>query len=129
LAIILDTWALLAFLKDEPAAPRVEQAWLSDELVMCSVNLGEALYTQIRIEGERAARAAIEDVRAAMTVVDPDWELVSMAAVWKARGGLSYADCFALATARRHNAPLWTGDPEIIAAGGDVSVVDLRSPR
>ncbi|MDW5597753.1 PIN domain-containing protein [Conexibacter stalactiti] len=45
----------------------------------------------------------------------------------KARGGLSYPDAFCVATALRHRAPLYTGDPEIIKLGADIEVIDLRS--
>jgi len=31
------------------------------------------------------------------------------------RGGISYADCFAVATAKRQDAPLLTGDLELLA--------------
>jgi predicted nucleic acid-binding protein len=126
LTAVLDTWALLALLKDEAAAARVEEAWLDEAPAMCSLNLGEALYMQIRAAGEKAARAAIDRVRAELDVVDPDWRLVSEAATIKASGGLSFADCFALATARRHDAPLWTGDPEIIQLADPDEIVDLR---
>lgn len=44
----------------------------------------------------------------------------------KARGGLSYADAFAVATAHRHRAPLYTGDPELVSLGGELDVADLR---
>jgi predicted nucleic acid-binding protein len=54
--------------------------------------------------------------------------LVFSAARIKARGGLSFADAFCVATAERLQAPLWTGDPEIIAVSESVrcEVVDLR---
>lgn len=126
MTVVLDTWALIALLKDEPAAGRVEEAWMAETPVMCSFNLGEALYMQIRSDGEKDGRAAIEKVRAELEVVDPDWQLVGDAAAIKASGGLSFADCFALATARRHKAPLWTGDPEIIELAGPGEIVDLR---
>jgi predicted nucleic acid-binding protein len=59
--------------------------------------------------------------------IEPDWPLVRRAAAIKARGRVSYADAFCVATAQRLDAPLWTGDPEIIAlAGGTLDVVDLR---
>jgi predicted nucleic acid-binding protein len=50
------------------------------------------------------------------------------AATIKASGGLSYADAFCIATALHLEAPLWTGDPEIIdqAAEHSCSVTDLR---
>jgi len=55
---------------------------------------------------------------------DPD--MVIAAARIKAGGGISYADCFAVATAQRHGAPLLTGAPEIVALVGEIEVVDLR---
>jgi predicted nucleic acid-binding protein len=68
-------------------------------------------------------------VRGLLEVTDPDWPLVSAAASIKAHGGLSYADAFSIATALRAEAPLWTGDPEIVGQGAQHSceVVDLRS--
>ena len=59
-------------------------------------------------------------------VMDPDWELVTAAAEIKARGGLSFADAFCVATAVRLQAPLWTGDPEIVELAGEAEIVDLR---
>ncbi len=53
-------------------------------------------------------------------------DLVTAAAELKARGGLSYADAFCLATAKRLKAPLWTGDPEIFGIDTEVERVDLR---
>lgn len=126
MTVVLDAWALIALLRDEPAAGRVEEAWIADMPVMCSLNLGEALYMQIRADGEKRGRATIDTVRAELDVFDPDWQLVSDAAGIKVFGGLSFADCFALATARRHESPLWTGDPEIIELAGPSEVVDLR---
>lgn len=65
-------------------------------------------------------------MRGVVEVEDPDWPLVRVAARVKARGGLSYADSFAVATAHRHRAPLYTGDPELVSPGGELHVVDLR---
>jgi predicted nucleic acid-binding protein len=126
LTIVLDTWALLALLNDEPAGALVEQAWLREQPIMCSVNLGEAFYVLIRAHGEDMGNRAVEKARAELNVLDPSWDLVAEAARIKAGGGLSYADCFALATARRHDAPLWTGDPELLALASQHEVVDLR---
>jgi predicted nucleic acid-binding protein len=97
---------------------------------MCSVNLGEALYLEIRARGTEKAGGTIEDVRRELTVIDPDWDLVTCAAEVKAHGGLSYADAFCIATAERLDAPLLTGDPEIVDRAEQLSggVVDLREP-
>ena len=127
--VVLDSWALLAYLKDEPAAGRIEGEWLSEPPAICSINLGEALYMRIRDHGEKAAVGDMETIRRRSTVVDPDWQLTCAAAKIKAAGGLSYADAFCVATAQRLGLPLWTGDPEITAKAGALpcEVVDLRA--
>lgn len=96
---------------------------------MCSVNLGEALYLELRARGTEDAGSTIENARRELTVIDPDWELVTSAARIKAGGGLSYADAFCIATAERLDASLWTGDPEIIERADSLSckVMDLRA--
>lgn len=125
--VVLDSWALVAYLEDQPAAEVVLRAWVERGAAMCSVNLGESLYVRTRRAGAAAATRDIAAARADMTVVDPDWELVAAAAAVKARGGISFADAFCVATAQRLELPLWTGDPEIVALSGEVEVVDLRA--
>jgi len=126
--VVLDSWALPAFLTNEPSAARVEAAWVKQGAAICSINLGEALYIRMRADGEESAVADIENVRRRLDVVEPDWPLISAAAKVKAGGGLSYADAFCIATAVRLKARLWTGDPEIVeqAGGHSCRVVDLR---
>lgn len=126
MAIVLDSWALLALLEDEPAAEQVEGAWLNEKPLICSINLGEVLYALVRIHGEDPARRAVKKARTELSVLDPDWGLVVEAAKLKAAGGLAYADCFALATARQAGAQLWTGDPELIELASNDEIVDLR---
>jgi predicted nucleic acid-binding protein len=106
----------------------VETVLADGEATACSINLGEVLYRQIRAVGPSAAKQGVAVLRQDIEVISPNWELVVAAAETKARGGLSYADAFCVATAERQGSPLWTGDPEIIelevaVAGG---VVDLR---
>lgn len=123
---VLDAWAALAFLRGEPAAPRVKELILAEEVLISSINLGEALYWTERRLGWRAARKEVDRLRPMLAVEDPDWPLVSAAAHLKAAGGLSYADAFCVATAQRHQAPLYTGDPEILGLDVSVEMVDLR---
>lgn len=129
--VVLDSWALLAYLKDEPSAGRIETEWLESGAAISSINLGEVLYIRIRAGGEDSARADVETIRRRLTVIDPDWPMVVTAAAIKAEGGLSYADAFCIATALHLDAPLWTGDPEIVGQAGQHSceVVDLRPPN
>jgi predicted nucleic acid-binding protein len=126
--VVFDSWALLAYLSDEPSAARIEAAWVEEGATMSSINLGEVLYIRIRSVGAATAKRDIEKVRGLLEVSEPDWDLVASAAAIKADGGLSYADAFCVATALRAEAPLWTGDPEIVdqAARHFCEVVDLR---
>lgn len=126
--VVLDSWALLAYLKNESNASQIEAAWLDEGAAISSINLGEVLYIRIRDKDETAALADIEEVRQRLDVIEPDWALITAAAKIKAGGGLSYADAFCIATAAHLDAPLWTGDPEIVERAGEQScqVVDLR---
>lgn len=128
--VVLDAWALLAYLKGEPPARRIEAVWLQEGATISSINLGEVLYIRMR-DDDGSALETIDTVRRHLDVIDPDWPLVSAAAAVKAQGGLSYGDAFCVATALRVGAPLWTGDPEIVARAERHScdVVDLRSQQ
>lgn len=95
---------------------------------MSWINLGEVYYLTTRRRGEALARRAVEGLQRRIRVEEPDGSLVMSAAEIKARGRMSYADAFCVATARRHRLPVYTGDPEIVALDGDeLKVVDLRT--
>ncbi|MBA2794805.1 MAG: type II toxin-antitoxin system VapC family toxin [Thermoleophilaceae bacterium] len=123
---VLDAWALLALLQGEPAAMRVQEAIAAGGGVVSWVNLGEVYYVSIRRRGAADAELALRLVLASVRAEDTIPQVTREAARLKALGGLSYADCFAIATARRHQAPLLTGDPEIIDSASGVEVIDLR---
>ena len=117
---------MLALLHDEPAAPRVRAA-LEEGAIASWVNLGEVLYIEIRRQGEERAGEVIESLAEQLARVEvADAELSQAAARIKAGGGVSYADCFAVATAERHGVPLLSGDPEILALDRpSLNIVDL----
>lgn len=125
---VLDAFALVAFIEDEPGAAEVEalltRASGADMSVLVSaVNLGEAWYALGREYGPHAADehiTALLDV--GLVVVGADWELARAAADFKRLGGLSYADCFAAALAVRSDAPVVTGDPEFKRLGAGVRI-------
>ena len=93
---------------------------------MSAINLGEVLYQLERDHGRQQATRLVNRLRSVTLVEDPDWDLVTLAARIKVPGRLSYADSFCVATAMRHRAPLYTGDPEILGIGDIVELVDLR---
>lgn len=125
--IVLDAWAVVALLKDEPASPRVERALDEEDVVISAINLGESQCSLVK-DGKdmRTVESAIEVLRRTVRVDLPDWPLVQAAARIKGARPLSYADAFCVATAQRHRAAVWTGDPEIVALSDLVEIVDLR---
>jgi predicted nucleic acid-binding protein len=125
---VLDSWAVTALFNAEPAGVRVREMLKRDDCWISSINFGEAYYVSLRERGEKRTSHLIDELRQVVRLDHPDWPLVRDAAEIKARGGLSYADAFCVATARRHDAPLYTGDDEILRLQGDeLRVVDLRS--
>ncbi|MGA3285436.1 MAG: type II toxin-antitoxin system VapC family toxin [Verrucomicrobiota bacterium] len=115
---VLDTWALMALFKGEPAANAVEEvihkaAAERVRLLLCVVNWGEVYYGMWRAGGQTAADSAAEDLsRLPIELVDADFNLARQAAIYKATRKMSYADCFAAALAKIKNAEVLTGDLE-----------------
>jgi len=91
------------------------------------INLGEVYYAQARRVGEERSRAAVDAIRQAVVAELPDEALILAAASIKSQHTISYADCFAVATAERHREPVLTGDPELLELGRpELEVIDLR---
>ena len=127
-ARVLDSWGLLAFLKGEPAAEKVE-AFLASaqddgaELLVTTVNLAEVWYSIARSRSEAEADDAVAKLcRLGLRVVDADWELAREAARFKAKHGIAFADCFAAALAKLRNVEIVTGDPVFQKVEDEVSV-------
>jgi predicted nucleic acid-binding protein len=127
---VLDSWALMAFLQDEPAAEEVEKLLLKaagdkDKLLLCVVNWGEIYYSIARAEGEEVAEQKAADLATLaieLVAVGDDLQLVREAAKLKATKKMAYADCFAAALAKLRNAEVVTGDPEFKEVEGEVKV-------
>ena len=124
--VVLDAWAVIALLRDEPGADEVERMIAGGGAIMSAINLGEVLYGLRRSHGPDIAASRVEGIRQTVRVEQPDWPLIERAAAVKAEGGVSYADAFCIATALRLSAPVATGDPEILALTDVVESIDLR---
>ena len=115
---VLDSYALMAFFENEPGADTVRGLIFKAEedgvkLAMSVVNLGEVWYSIARTNSPETADQYIGEIQGmAIEVVDADWELTRMAAGFKVKGKISYADCFAAALAKTRAAELVTGDKE-----------------
>jgi predicted nucleic acid-binding protein len=118
----------MAFFEDEPGADFVRGMILKAEesgvkLLISVVNLGEVWYSIARANSPQTADQYIQEVQGmAIEIVDVDWGLTRLAAEFKARGKISYADCFAAALAKSRKAELVTGDKEIQSLAGEIKI-------
>jgi len=132
---VLDSWALIAFFEDEPAAERVERLLVKAEagthnLLLCVVNWGEIYYNTMRTVSAEAAEQKAKEI-AGLTielvgVEANNLELVRQAAIYKATRRLSYADAFAAALAKIRNAELVTGDHEFRQIEDEIKIDWLK---
>ena len=116
--VVLDSFALLTFLRDEPGSETVasllERAGLRDQ----PLHMTEPCYTELqsficRQDGEAAWRSVADELLAAPIEFHPtDRRLSDAAADFKARFKLSLADAFVAALARERKAELVTGNPD-----------------
>jgi predicted nucleic acid-binding protein len=117
-AYVLDSFALLAYLQDEPAAPRIEQ--LFDDaanqkyrVFFSTINLGELLYIVERRGGIAKSQDTLALIRQLpIALVPTDEQTIFTAAHIKANHSMSYADAFVVAIAIQEDAIVVTGDPE-----------------
>ncbi|WP_457741674.1 PIN domain-containing protein [Thermococcus sp.] len=116
--VVLDSYALLAYLLREKGAERVRDLLRKAEMgevkiYMNVVNLGEVYYTIVRRKGVDIADFVVANLlKSPILFVHVDERLSLIAGRIKAFYKLSYADAFAAATAVDLNAVLLTGDEE-----------------
>lgn len=116
---LLDSFALLAYLKKENNYLRVKELLSAPDFpaLMNDVNVGEAYYILARERGREQAESFLNVILPSLPIAtrSNSLEHVIDASRIKAQYPLSFADCFAVATARRENAVIVTGDPEFKA--------------
>ena len=115
---VLDSYALLAFFRDEPGADSVEKllneaAEDKHELYITVVNAGEVYYMSCRKDSVAKANQVWDAMRKfPLHFVEVNLDLTLAAAKIKASYKLSYADAFAAALTIQKKATLVTGDDE-----------------
>jgi predicted nucleic acid-binding protein len=119
---VLDSYAVIGYLEDEPFANWLKQLLLSARKGKCrlylhAIQLGEVYYIILREQGKPIADLAYARIKDfPITIIDTiNEKLLLSAASLKANFPMSYADTFAAALARMHSAVLLTGDPEFKA--------------
>ena len=117
-AYVLDAWAVIAYLEDEPSAPQIADLIASAHeeeipVYMTVVNVGEVWYTIAREISEEDANSSVKELRdLRIQFEDVDWALTQEAARFKSQHKMSYADCYAAALAKTKKGDLVTGDKE-----------------
>jgi predicted nucleic acid-binding protein len=115
---IFDSHALLKFFQKEKGYEKVVH--LLEEIrktgatkYINAINLGEIIYSTKKEFGDQKKLEVLANIeRLNFTILSIPNNLIFQAAEYKAQYAISYADCFALASAVEHKATLVTGDPE-----------------
>ena len=131
-AKVLDSFALIAYFRDEPGAEAVENMLVTaskkdNPLHMTDVNYAEVKYSIVKKNGA----AGWEEAAKILVGLPIDFHstsgaLADIAADFKARFKMSLADAFAAALAKEKQAELVTGDPEFKALEGEIKILWLK---
>jgi predicted nucleic acid-binding protein len=119
--LLFDSHALLKLFQKEAGHEKIarmlSQAMRSSTpIYMNAINLGEIIYSTKRAFGDQKKIEVLAHVeRLGFRILPVPNDLVFRAAEYKASFSMSFADCFALASAVEHGAVLVTGDPEFRA--------------
>ncbi|HBC87116.1 MAG TPA: PIN domain nuclease [Lentisphaeria bacterium] len=130
--IILDSWAVLAYLQGEPSAEKISSLISGSQenkykILMSVINLGEVWYIIAREISEKEADAAISTiVNWGIEIRDADWQIVKEASRFKSKNRISYADSFAAALAKMTNGELVTGDREFKTLEAEIQINWLK---
>jgi uncharacterized protein len=134
--VVLDAWALLAFLqREEPAAAAVNEllaraARNDSELHASMINMGEVYYRVGRSRGRDVADSVLTSLkRLPVTIHAADDDAVLAAARWEMHHAISYADAFAVSLSESLDAVLVTGDPELLRLDGRIRLRRLHRQR
>jgi predicted nucleic acid-binding protein len=135
-AKVLDSFALIAYFRDEPGAETMEDMLVTagksagkknNPLLMTDVNYAEVKYSIVKKDGAQAWAEAAKILEALpIDFHSTTRALADTAADFKARFKLSLADAFAAALAKERRAELVTGDLEFKPLEKEIKVQWLR---
>lgn len=125
--VLLDTSALLTLIEDEAGASRVEQVLRAGSAIIAWVSLLEVVYLTRQERGEQEAerRYALLKVLPVTLLWTLDEPTLLIAARFKARHRISFADAIIAAYAAHHQATLLHKDPEFEALAAEVETEAL----
>lgn len=120
--LLFDSHALLKLFQKEAGHEKVARLLVQAKesgtpKYLNAINLGEIVYSTKRAFGDQKKIEVLAHVeRLGFRILPVPNDLIFRAAEYKASFSMSFADCFALASAVEHGAILVTGDPEFRAA-------------
>jgi PIN domain nuclease of toxin-antitoxin system len=136
---VLDAFAVLALLKDEPAAERVERLLHDDPgCGLTALGVAEVIDHLVRFVGVEEDDAVLDLAQLGLAPPYPvDGDLAMRSGLLRARHynrrtrAVSLADCVAAEVARFSGTPLATSDPHLLATchAEDIPYLALRDPR
>lgn len=120
--IILDAYAVIAFLLGEPAAPEVAGLIQGDQAVaVTQLGLAEAVDRLVRVAGADPDEAVLDLAELGLTDPPALEPMVTLRAgllrarrYHRTRCAVSLADCVVVETAREHGASVATSDPHLL---------------
>lgn len=116
--LLFDSHALLKFFQKEPGHEKVARLLAHARrtraaTLLSAMNLGEIIYATKRTFGDQKKIEILAHIeRLGFTILPVPNSLIYQAAEFKAEYSISFADCFALASALERRAAIVTGDPE-----------------
>jgi predicted nucleic acid-binding protein len=118
---ILDAYAVIAFLRDEPAADHVRPLLESGGAALTAVGLAEVIDHVVRLLGAHEDEVVLDLAQLGLLDALPVDAAAGSAAgrlharhYHRSKRPISMADCIAAETARRHLRPLATADPDLL---------------
>lgn len=87
------------------------------------INLGEIFYHFLRTSNQEISDIVIEKILSLNFIIeDVNWELTKIAAVYKSKHKMSYADAFAAALCKKTNGILVTADKEFLSLEKEIKI-------
>lgn len=118
---VLDAYAVLAFLRGEPAAEEVRPLLEAGDALLSAVGLAETIDHLVRLVGIHEEDAALDLAELGLLDATPVDSIVGVASgrlrarnYHRTRCAISMADCIAAETARSRAVPLATSDPHLL---------------
>jgi predicted nucleic acid-binding protein len=131
-AEVLDSFALIAYFRDEPGAQGMENLLVTAgkkdrPLHMTDVNYAEVKYSIVKKDGAEAWEEAAKILEGLpIDFHSTTRVLADTAADFKARFKISLADAFAAALAKEKKTELVTGDPEFKPLEKEIKIKWLK---